>query len=317
MSRFKQANLSKVKTISLANRKSKAEVASFGRLYNAASAKGFFESLPDYLKAADLMEFIGRVGKARKLGFPFHLMMGAHVIKVGLSPLIIELIERKIVTGISLHSAGLIHDLELAFAGKTSEDVAIGLNDGSFGMSRQTAELFADVVTLAEKYSLGLGEAAGRFINEKRARYKKYSLLAFADKMAVPATVHLVIGTDIVAQHSVYKAGPAAEASYRDFKILANLLMDADKGGVIANIGSAVILPEVFLKALTIARNLKRQKSNLTTANFDMISHYRPIMNVVSRPTETGGKGFNFIGHHEIMIPLLAWGLISYIPSTK
>jgi len=317
MSRFEQVDLDKVKSVSLARRRSKAEISSFAKICNSYSAKEFLNTLPKFLKATDLVEFIERVVVARKKDFPVHLMLGAHVIKVGLSPIIIDLIENRIVTGISMNSAGLIHDLELAFIGKTSEDVAEGLRDGSFGMSALTGEWFAEVVNLADKYSLGLGEAAGRFINERRARYKEYSLFACADKFNIPATVHIVIGTDIVHQQSTFNPGLAAEASYRDFKILANLLIKADRGGVVANLGSAVILPEVFLKALTVARNLKKQKSNLTTANFDMIYHYRPMMNVVKRPTESGGRGFNFIGHHEIMIPLLAWGLKSYISAKK
>ena len=295
MSRFEQVDLDKVKSVSLARRRSKAEISSFAKICNSYSAKEFLNTLPKFLKATDLVEFIERVVVARKRDFPVHLMLGAHVIKVGLSPIIIDLIENRIVTGISMNSAGLIHDLELAFIGKTSEDVAEGLRDGSFGMSALTGEWFAEVVNLADKYSL----------------------FACADKFNIPATVHIVIGTDIVHQQSTFNPGLAAEASYRDFKILANLLIKADRGGVVANLGSAVILPEVFLKALTVARNLKKQKSNLTTANFDMIYHYRPMMNVVKRPTESGGRGFNFIGHHEIMIPLLAWGLKSYISAKK
>ncbi len=317
MSRFRQVDLSKVKGVSLSQRRSKAEISSFAGVCKSDSAPEFFEALPKFLKAIDLIEFIKRVAAARKHNFPVHLMMGAHVIKVGLAPIIIDLIESGIVTGISMNSAGLIHDLELAFIGKTSEDVAEGLRDGTFGMASWTGEWFAEVTDLADKHSLGLGEAAGRYINSKKARHREYSLFACADRHNIPATVHIVIGTDIVHQQPTFQPGPAAEASYRDFKILADLLIRADKGGVVANFGSAVILPEVFLKALTVARNLKKQKSNLTTANFDMISHYRPMMNVVTRPTESGGRGYNFIGHHEIMIPLLAWGLKSYIPSRK
>jgi len=317
MSRFDQVDLNKVRSVSLSKRKSKSEISAFANTFDGGSAKSFLHSLPGFLKANDLIEFMERVAAARKNKFPFHLMMGAHVIKVGLAPIIIDLIDRKIVTGISMNSAGLIHDLELAFVGKTSEDVAEGLQDGTFGMAAWTAEWFAGVVNLAEKNFLGLGEAAGRFINESKAKYGKYSLFAAADKYNIPATVHMVIGTDIVHQQATFRPGPAAEASFRDFRILANLLMKADRGGAVANFGSAVILPEVFLKALTVARNLKSQKSNLTTANFDMISHYRPMMNVVTRPTESGGRGFNFIGHHEIMIPLLAWGLKSYFPTKR
>jgi hypothetical protein len=317
MNKFKQADLSKVKTISLKSRASKTEIASLGKVIRSGQAKDFFGSLPKFLKASDLIEFMNRVLAARKKGRPFHVFLGAHVIKVGLSPVLIDLMKNNIVTGLSLNSAGLIHDLELAFAGKTSEDVLSGLEDGTFGMSKETGQLFAEVVQLAETESTGLGEAAGRFINGSRAKFKRYSLFSAADKISIPATVHLAVGTDIVSQHNNFRPGPAAEASYRDFKILAEILGTADRGGAIANIGSAVVLPEVFLKALTVSRNLSKHNRNITTANFDMINHYRPAMNVVTRPTSAGGRGFSFIGHHEIMIPLLAWGLKSFKHAKK
>jgi hypothetical protein len=317
MSKFHPVDLSKVKTISLHKRKSKAAISSFGKVYDAGSAKGFLDTLPKFLKATDFSQFLKRVAAARRQGLPFHVLMGAHVIKVGLSPIIIDLMKSRIITGISMNSAGLIHDLELAFSGETSEDVQAGLDDGTFGMAAETGELFAEVVRLAQRESLGFGEAAGIFINKSKARFRRHSLFGSADKYGLPATLHLVVGADIVHQQSGFPAGPAAEASYRDFKILARILMDADRGGVVANVGSSVILPEVFLKALTVARNLKKQRCDITTANFDMISHYRPLMNVVTRPTAKGGRGFNFIGHHEIMIPLLAWGLKSYIGEIK
>jgi len=316
MNRFHQADLDKVKTVSLGKRKSKVEISSFGKTINAGGANKFFDSLPDYLKAADLIDFILRLVKSRRKDFPFHVLMGAHVIKVGLTPIIIDLLKRKIITGISMNSAGLIHELELAFTGQTSEDVQANIQDGSFGMASETSRLFNEVVSLADRESRGLGEAAGIFINREKAKFRKHSLFAAADKYNAPATIHLVVGTDIVQQQKNFQPGPAAEASWRDFKILANILIDVDRGGVAANIGSAVILPEVFLKALTVARNIKKQKCDITTANFDMISHYRPNMNVVKRPTASGGRGFNFIGHHEIMIPLLAWGIKSYMAGT-
>jgi len=320
MTNFKQVDISKVKTVSLKRRKSKANTKSFGQVYNSKnkrSGKKFFESLPKFLKAEQLIEFINRVVLSRKKGLPFHVMMGAHSIKVGLNPIFIDLMEQKIITGLSLNSAGLIHDLELSFVGQTSEDVSAGLKDGTFGMAEETGLMFAGVVELAAGESIGLGEAAGKYINRSKAKFKKYSLFANADKLGLPVTVHVAIGTDIVAQQSSFSPGPTAEASYRDFKILSNILIEADRGGVVANIGSAVLLPEVFLKALTVARNLVKSKCKITTANFDMINHYRPLTNVVKRPTENGGRGFNFTGHHEIMIPLLAWGLKSYINKIK
>ena len=309
---FPQIDLNRVRTIELKQRRSKVDTSLMGKPLNATGARTFFNSLPDFLKASDLIEYIASVVKARKKGLPFHIMMGAHVIKVGLSPIVIDLIIRDILTGVSFNSAGLIHDLELSFAGKTSEDVEAGLHDGSFGMSEITGLMFADVSVLAENNKIGLGEAAGKYITEKKAPYKKYSIFAAAYRKGIPATIHAGIGTDIVAQMPTFNAGAVAEASYRDFKILSRILSDADRGGVVANIGSAVLLPEVFLKALTVARNIKKQPRRIVTANFDMINHYRPTQNVVRRPTSKGGKGFSFTGHHEIMIPLLAWGLKAY-----
>ena len=242
-------------------------------------------------------------------GKPFHLLLGAHSIKVGLSPVIADLIKRDIVTGLSFNGAGLVHDLEVAFFGATSEDVQAGLEDGSFGMVQETAEMYAAISSCATRKQIGLGEAAGQFINGEKAKYRELSLFGNAEKYVKPATIHVGIGTDIVAQHPDFDAAAIGAASHYDFRVLCQICAAIDRGGAVANIGSAVILPEVFLKALTVARNLNKGKSLLTTANFDMILQYRPMVNVVSRPIQTAGKGFNFAGHHEIMIPLLAWGL--------
>lgn len=307
---YRPVDLSHVTRYPVAKRRNKATPDRFGRPLAATAQTGrFFESLPRFLKAADLNEFIDRVARARAKNRPFHLLMGAHPIKIGLSPIIIDLMERQIVTGLSFNGAGLIHDLELAHFGGTSEDVQEGLADGSFGMLAQTAELYAEVCDIAIRRRSGLGEAAGCLIELHRAPDRVVSLFAAAYRLHLPATVHLGIGTDIVSQHPEFDGAKAGEASHRDFRILASICADLDRGGVLANIGSAVMLPEVFLKALTVARNLHPGKSRLTTANFDMIEHYRPRVNVVTRPTQGAGKGYNFVGHHEIMLPLLAWGL--------
>ncbi len=310
--RYSPADLSGVKRHRISRRRNRSNIADLGQpLPGSAQAERFLASLPDYLKSADLNAFIKATLKARAKGKPFHLMLGAHVIKVGLSPILIDLMKRRLVTGLSFNGAGLIHDLEMAFFGGTSEDVQQGLSDGSFGMVRETAELYARVCELAESSQIGLGEAGGRLIRRDKAPHRKHSLFAAAQQMGLPVTVHVGIGTDIVCQHPDYDAARAARASHLDFRILASVCSDLDRGGVVANIGSAVIMPEVFLKALTVARNLKKGKSRLTTANFDMIEHYRPRVNVVTRPTLETGIGYSFIGHHEIMIPLLAWGLKS------
>ena len=303
------ADLSRVKRYSQKKRSHKTEITLFGRPLKDAKGADFFESLPQFLKANDLKEFIEEVVRARKNHRPFHLLLGAHTIKVGLSPIIIDLMKSEIVTGFSVNGASVIHDLELAFFGQTSEDVQIGLEDGSFGMVKETGDLFCEVCDLAHNNGLGLGEATGKIIIDKNAPNQIHSLFAAAHQLGLPATVHAAIGTDTVAQHPTFDGAKVGEASYIDFKILAGICHEIDRGGVVANLGSAVLLPEVFLKALTVARNLNKGKSSLTTANFDMIMHYRPMVNVVTRPTQNAGKGFSFVGHHEIMIPLLAWGI--------
>jgi hypothetical protein len=302
-------DLANVVRYPMAQRANKTTLAKFGRPLSADGADAFLRSLPHFLKAADLNQFVDLVARARRRSLPFHLLLGAHPIKVGLTPVIIDLMKRRIVTGLSFNGAGIIHDLEVAFYGGTSEDVQTGLADGTFGMVRETGDLFAAVCDAADRDGLGLGQATGRFIWDAGARNRTLSLFAAAYRLQLPATVHVAVGTDIVAQHPNYDAGKAAAASHVDFRILAAVCDRIDRGGAVANIGSAVMLPEVFLKALTVARNLKGGKSRLTTANFDMIVQYRPMENVVKRPTFGVGKGFNFVGHHEIMIPLLAWAL--------
>ena len=306
-----RADLSRVSRYSIKKRRNRTEIDGFGKpLQDSAGIADYLDSLPRFLKASDLNEFIRHVVSARKKDLPFHCLLGAHTIKVGLSPIFIDLMEQGIVTGLSFNGAGLIHDLELAFFGGTSEDVQKGLADGSFGMVEETGDLFARAVRLAASEDLGLGEAGGRFIEQEKAANRKLSVFATAYRLGLPVTIHVGIGTDIVSQHPNFDAAAVGEASHVDFRILAEVCSHLDRGGALANIGSAVILPEVFLKALTVARNLRKEGAGLlVTANFDMIEHYRPRLNVVTRPTFQTGRGFNFVGHHEIMIPLLAWGL--------
>jgi hypothetical protein len=307
--KIKPVEINRVKRYSQEKRNHKTEIGLFARPIKNFSDSDFFDSLPRFLKVNDFKEYIDLIFQARRAKKPFHLLLGAHTIKVGLSPIIIDLMKTEIVTGFSFNCAGVIHDLELAFFGQTSEDVQIGLEDGSFGMVEETGDLFSEVCKFAHKNKIGLGEATGEIIRNGKAPNKQHSLFYTAVELGLPATVHAAIGADTVAQHPNFDGALVGEASYEDFKILAAICQEIDRGGVIANIGSAVLLPEVFLKALTVARNLNSGKSKLTTANFDMIMHYRPMVNVVSRPTKNAGKGFSFVGHHEIMIPLLAWGL--------
>ncbi len=307
--KIKPADLSKIQTYSIKKRTSKTKITSFAKPIDCQSPESFFETLPKFLKASDLNQFIQLTYKARMKNKPFQLLLGAHTIKVGLTPVLIDLMKLEIVTGVSFNCAGLIHDMELAFYGGTSEDVQAGLADGSFGMVKETAQMFSEIVLLASHEKIGLGEAGGKYINDRKAKHRELSIFAQADKLGCPATIHVGIGTDTIAQHDNYDAAKIGEASHIDFRIMATICKDINRGGVLANIGSAVLLPEIFLKALTVARNLSKGKNALTTANFDMITHYRPSENILNRPTKDAGNGFNFVGHHEIMIPLLAWGL--------
>ncbi len=306
---FEAVDLNRIKTVSLGKRKSLVSLKRMARVNSGTGARRFFDHLPDYLKATDFKSLIRAILAARQKNKPVILMTGGHLIKVGLSPIIIDLIRDGLISGLCLNGSGLIHDSEIAMVGRTSEDVTAGIADGSFGMARETSEFFAEVVALAAAKNMGLGQAAGMALSQSKFRHRNYSLLAACYRQGIPATVHLAVDTDIVCQHPNYDAAAAAKASHHDFKILVTEISNSENGGVFINVGSAVILPEVFLKALTVARNIYKRPYRIVTANFDMISHYRPLTNVVQRPTLKGGRGFNFIGHHEIMIPLLAWGI--------
>jgi hypothetical protein len=233
-------------------------------------------------------------------------MCGAHVIKCGLNPVLIELIKKKVVTCICLNGAGIIHDFELAFQGKTSEDVADNLKTGKFGMGRETAEFINQAVKEGVRDGLGLGVSVAKKISGSKLKHKNLSLLYNAYKYKVPVCVFVGIGTDIIHQHPSFNAALTAEGSIRDFYLLTENIAGLNKGGIVLNFGSAVILPEVFLKALNLSRNLGSKVKDFTTANFDMIYHYRPAQNVCMRPVLSGGKGYYILGHHEIMLPLLA-----------
>ena len=310
MSKYTKINLSKIKTYSIRSRKSKTQIKDFGkRLEPDSDVYRFLESLPKYLKAEDLKSLLDLMVKAKVKKKPIILMLGAHPIKCGLSPVLIDLMEEGFVTLLSTNGAGAIHDVEIALWGKTSEQVEEGIEEGSFGMAKETGKIFNQISSVACEKDMGLGEAIGKKMSELKARFRRYSLLANAYRLNIPACVHVAFGTDIVHQHPNFDPSSTGKATYLDFKILANEVSRLYNGGVVLHFGSAVILPEVFLKALSVARNIKGKIQNFTTANFDMIQHYRPNVNVVLRPTQKSGKGFSFTGHHEIMIPLLAWAL--------
>ena len=309
MTRFKRADLSKVKTISIKARQSKVKTIDFAKPFDSVggSFSSFVESLPSILAVPDLRRLVDDIITSRKKNKPVILMIGAHVIKVGLSPVIVDLLKRDIVTAVAMNSAAAIHDVETAMWGQTSEDVAESILDGRFGMARETGELMNRTFTDAFRESdMGYGEALGRKLLDLSAPNVDMSLLATSYTLNTPVTVHAAIGADIIHQQPTMDGAATGELTLRDFRSLCEICKGLVGGGVVLNVGSAVIMPEVFLKALTVARNLGAKVRGFTTAVFDMNYHYRPMMNVKIRPTQNGGRGFYFTGHHEIMIPLLA-----------
>ena len=307
-------NLKKIKRYSLKSRKSLVKKGDFAQPpAKARSFAGFLNSLPNILKAKDLKAVSADIINAHKKKKGIIFMCGAHVIKCGLNPVLIELINKKVITCICLNGAGIIHDFELAFQGKTSEDVAGNLKTGRFGMGKESADFINCAVKSGVDNGFGLGYAVANKIATSNLKYKDLSLLYNAYKNKVPVCVFVGIGTDIIHQHPSFDAASTAQGSLRDFHILTEKICSLNQGGVALNFGSAVMLPEVFLKALNLARNLGNQVKNFTTANFDMIYQYRSAQNVVMRPTLSGGAGYYIIGHHEIMLPLLTQSIIEKI----
>ncbi len=314
MSEYEEIDLNKIKTYSISNRLSKVKIADFAKSYQrGASLNQFLSNLPNILIGADFKQLIKSIVNAHRSEKQIIAMMGAHVIKCGLSPLMIQLMEVGVIKCMAMNGAGIIHDTEVANWGITSEDVAEALNDGSFGMVKETAEFINSALENGKQLKLGLGEAVGKKISESDAAYKLLSILACGYKKNIPITVHVAIGTDILHQHQGTDGATIGELSHRDFKIFCSQVAKLSQGSVVLNFGSAVVLPEVFLKALTVARNLGHNAHGFTTANFDMLRHYRPRVNIVQRPTQTGGLGYQFTGHHEIMIPLLVAGIFEGI----
>jgi len=302
-------DLNNLKTYPIKNRNNKVNIKDFAHICtntsNNTSFKYFIDSLPKILAGNDFRNIVNSIVKAYKNNKPVIFAMGGHVIKCGLSPIIIDLMKRGILTGVAMNGSVSIHDFEIALIGETSEDVKNSIKDGSFGMAEETGKLMNEAITEGMKQAIGMGEALGKKILKINAPYINYSILAAAIKLDIPVTIHVAIGTDIIHQHPKANGAAIGELSYIDFRIFTSIITDLGDGGVFVNIGSAVILPEVFLKALSIARNLGHPVFNFITANFDMIQHYRPTQNVVKRPTIEGGKGYNITGHHELMIPLL------------
>jgi hypothetical protein len=310
---LKPLEFDKLHTYSVHDRFSKVTVDNFAKpLKRGATIEDFLASLPDQLLGRDFPELIERLAFSHAQGKPVIVGMGAHVIKVGLNPLLIDLMQRGVITGLAMNGAGIVHDTEIAMVGRTSEDVDLVLGVGAFGAARETGEVINEAIRCGAEADKGMGEALGEYLLGQDFPFNKASLLASARKLGVPVTVHVAIGTDIVHIHPSANGADIGKTSHHDFKLFCRQISEL-AGGAYLNFGSAVLMPEVFLKALTVARNLGYQVDNFTTANFDFIRHYRTMTNVVNRPTAGSGRGFNIIGHHEVMIPLLIAGLLARI----
>ena len=306
-------SLEGVTTYPIGKRKSLVKVEDFARPFpRRGSFRKFLESLPNFLAANDFREIVGRIAKAHRKGKPVVLGMGAHPIKVGLSPLIVVLMEKGIIQAVAMNGAGVIHDFEVAFAGKTSEDVSAEIGQGAFGMVEETGRMVNRAIIDGWEKGWGIGRSVGEMIRAGQFAYRKMSITGAGARLGIPVTVHVAVGTDIIHMHPQAHGGAIGEGSHRDFRLFASVVSQL-QGGVYLNLGSAVILPEVFLKALTLVRNLGYRVKDFTTVNMDFIPHYRPLTNVVRRPTLEGGKGFHLTGHHEIMFPLLAAALLEEI----
>lgn len=314
-------SLARVRTYALARRKSKVTVGDFARPPKAGggSLTQFLDALPRILAAEDLRAVVRAAQKAKAQGKPVLWGIGGHVIKVGLAPVLIELMRRGYVNGLAMNGAALVHDFEIAMVGNTSEDVDAVLGSGAFGMAEETGLLLNEMAVGAQRGGIGLGEAAGKLLTNRRLRAKHLdkSVVAAAFRRGIPVTVHLAIGTDIPHMHRSANGAALGAATHHDFKLFCALVKRMHPGGVYLNWGSAVLLPEVFLKAVSVARNLGTPLRAITTANFDFIQHYRPLQNVVKRPTAamqgrraSASHGYAITGHHEILMPLVAAALL-------
>jgi hypothetical protein len=302
---YKPISVKNVKTCKLKSRKSKVERDKVATPFHGGSFKLFLDSLPDILAASDIKAVVSAIVKARKRDRPVILGMGAHSIKVGLTPVIIDLIENNIITAIAMNGACIVHDFELSLMGHTSEDVDVELCRGTFGMAEETGKNLNRAIKNGVKKGHGIGKSIGDYILKGKGQYKELSVFAAAARHAIPASVHVAVGTDIIHMHPEASGAAIGEGSMRDFKLFSSVVADL-RGGVYINLGSAVIMPEVFLKAIAVTRNLKNKVKDFTTVNMDFIQHYRCRENVLRRPVLSGGKSYALTGHHEIMFPFLA-----------
>ena len=307
---YEEFDLSGVKTYPLRSRQSKVGLAQFATPYKAGSGvDGLLKSLPGLLAAKDFKDVVEAIVAAKRNGRAIIWGLGAHVLKTGLSPVLVDLMERGFVSAIATNGAGIIHDFEIALSGGTSEDVDATLGPGTFGMAEETGTQLNRAISEGVAEGLGLGQAVGKYLDAIRPPFAQISVAAAAWRLQIPVTAHVAVGTDIIHMHPQASGAAIGEASLRDFRYFVSSVSRLEKG-VYLNCGSAVVLPEVFLKAVAVARNEGRSLDGLTTVNLDFLRHYRPLTNVVSRPTAGTGRGFALTGHHELMLPLLAAALV-------
>ena len=310
MSKLKPIPLEGVKSYPLKERPSKVGVDDFGEPWKSGGTlKHWIQSLPHLLAGNDFRKVVNNTVHAAQSGNMILLAMGAHPIKVGLNPVIGDLMDRGIIGGLAMNGAGIVHDAELAMVGHTSEDVAAQIGDGKFGMAEETGRFLNEAIIEGAKRGVGLGRAIGDRLVKEEFPFNQHSLAAKAFELDIPLTVHVAIGTDIIHFHPSVDGSSIGKTSHLDFRLFASLVSELE-GGVFINLGSAVIMPEVFLKALSLVRNLGHKVEKFTTVNMDFMQHYRPITNVVQRPTLEGGEGYSLVGHHEIMFPLLSSAII-------
>ncbi|RII30821.1 MAG: hypothetical protein CXR30_03145 [Geobacter sp.] len=310
--KLKPMDLSGVATYPIAERRNKVSLQRdfAGDITSGMSITVLLAALPNQLGAKNLNAVINSVVEARSKDKPVVIAIGGHVIKCGLQPVLKKLIESDVITAVAMNGSASIHDYEISLIGETSEDVGAVLHCGTFGMAEETGRDINGALKAGLAQGSGYGEALGRFIVENNNPHREFSLLATCFEKGIPATVHVAVGTDIIHQHPAADGAVLGQATFTDFRLFTSVVATLGNGGVFINIGSAVIMPEVFLKALSIAQNLGFHVDHFTTANFDMQQHYRPLQNVVKRPTAGDSRGLTITGHHEIMIPLLAAGIL-------
>ncbi len=309
----READFAAIRTVPVARRPNKVKTEEFAHPpRDDRSFHAFVASLPDVLVARDFVAVADAIAEAARRKRGVVAMLGGHIVKTGISPLLIELMRRGVITHLAMNGSAAIHDYEIARFGATSEDVAAGLRDGTFGMADETGREMNAAFVDGMSARQGMGESLGRALAARPdLAHPEMSLLRAAMELGIPATVHAALGAEIIHQHPAANGAAIGDTSHRDFRRLAASLTDIDDGGVVLNLGSAVIMPEVFLKALTIARNLNEGRPrDFVSADFDMQRHYRPRVNVVQRPTLDSGKGYEITGHHEIMVPMLTWAVI-------